>query len=199
MSFNNSDDFTNINNNNLKLKNLFIDIFDIIVKSLIIILILTTFVVKICTVVGGSMENSLHDKEQLIISNLFYEPKENDVIVFHQTGSFNEPIVKRVIATGGKWVKIDFDNALLYVSDDSTFDESDIVDESSYIHLTGDQYDMMGTYSVYVPDGYLFVMGDNRNHSADSRNESIGLVDERTVLGKVIFRFSPLNKFGFIN
>lgn len=198
MSFNNSNDFESVNDNNLKIKNIFIDIFDIVVKSLIIILIMTTFVFKVCTVVGGSMENTLHDKEQLVISNFLYQPKENDVIVFHQTGSLNEPVVKRVIATSGKWVKIDYDNCILYVSEDNVFDEGDIVDESSYIHLTDDRYNIKGSYSVYVPDGYLFVMGDNRNHSTDSRFESIGLVDERTVLGKVILRFAPLDKIGFI-
>ena len=76
------------------------------------------------------MNNTLYNNEKLVISNFLYSPKEGDVIVFHQTGdSLNEPCVKRVIATGNKWVKIDYDNCILYVSNDNSFDTEDIVDE----------------------------------------------------------------------
>jgi signal peptidase I len=144
------------------------------------------------------MLNTLHDGEKLIISNLFYKPHENDIIVFHQTGDLNEPCVKRVIATGNKWVKIDYDSSTLYVSTDHVFDEGDIVDESQYAYFDIGRYKMKGSLETFVPDGYLFVMGDNRNNSADSRSPLIGLVDEKTVLGKVIFRISPSDKFGFV-
>ena len=172
--------------------------FDSILKAIIIILILLAFVFRLCTVVGDSMLNTLHEGEKLIISNLFYSPKENDIIVFHQTGDLNEPCVKRVIATGNKWVKIDYDSSTLYVSDDDIFDEGDIVDESSYAYFDIGRYKMKGTLETYVPKGYLFVMGDNRNNSTDSRSSIIGLVDEKTVLGKVIFRISPADRFGTI-
>jgi len=185
-------------NNKERLKDTIIDIFDVVIKSLITILLLITFVFRMCTVVGDSMMNTLYEGEQLIISNLFYSPKEGDIIVFHQTGTYNEPIVKRVIATGDKWIKIDYDNCITYVSDDSVFDESDIIDESSYTYFDIGRYELSGTYEVYVPKGYLFVMGDNRNNSSDSRFAQIGLVDERTVLGKVIIRLLPAEKFGFI-
>lgn len=181
-----------------KIKPLILDVFDIFIKALIIILILITFVLRMCTVIGDSMLNTLHDGEQLIISNLFYSPREGDVIVFHQTGSLNEPVVKRVIATGNKWIKIDYDNMITYVSNDEIFDESDIVDESSYAYFDGGKYKLQGTYKVFVPEGYLFVMGDNRNHSTDSRFSEIGLVDERTVLGRVIVRLFPIENFGFV-
>ena len=151
-----------------------------------------------CTVVGDSMLNTLHNDEKLIISNLFYSPREGDIIVFHQTGTFNEPVVKRVIATSGKWIKIDYDNMITYVSDDEIFDESDIVDESSYAYFDSGRYDLSGSYKVFVPKGYIFVMGDNRNNSTDSRFPQIGLVDERTVLGRVIVRLFPLQSFGFV-
>ena len=180
------------------LKALVIDVFDIVIKALIVILILITFGIKMCTVVGDSMLNTLHNDEKLIISNLFYSPREGDIIVFHQTGTFNEPVVKRVIATSGKWIKIDYDNMITYVSDDEIFDESDIVDESSYAYFDSGRYDLSGSYKVFVPKGYIFVMGDNRNNSTDSRFPQIGLVDERTVLGRVIVRLFPLQSFGFV-
>lgn len=144
------------------------------------------------------MNNTLYDTERLVISNFFYTPKENDVIVFHQTGTLNEPCVKRVIATGNKWIKIDYDSALLYVSDDNIFNEEDIVDESSYAYFDIGTYKQTGSFETYVPQGYLFVMGDNRNNSTDSRFDAIGLVDEKTVLGKVIFRISPSDRIGII-
>ncbi len=171
-----------------KLTSVFSDVFDSVIKALIIILILTSFCFKLCTVVGTSMNNTLIDGERLIITNVFYTPKENDIIVFHHLDPLNEPVVKRVIATGNTWLKIDYDNCLLYRSDDEIFDEDEIVDESSYIYLSGGRYNTKGTYTVFVPEGYIFVMGDNRNGSLDSRSPDIGLIDERSVLGKVILK-----------
>ena len=187
-----------VNKNKVKGSDSFHEWFDSILWAIIIILIFLTFGFKFCTVIGSSMNNTLYENEKLIITNFFYKPKENDVIVFHQTGSLNEPCVKRVIATGNKWVKIDYDTCTLYVSDDEVFDEGDIVDESAYAYFDSGKYKMTGTLETFVPKGYLFVMGDNRNNSLDSRSNMIGLVDEKTVLGKVILRVSPFEKLGII-
>lgn len=182
------------------------DIFDYVetfVYGCCILMFLLTFVFRICQVDGPSMNKTLTHGDKLIITNLFYEPQQHDIVVLHQTNNsrrgYNDRIVKRVIATGGHYVKIDFDNNLVYVSSDKIFDESDILDESTYKYLDTGRWNRRGVYETYVPQGKLFVMGDNRNNSADSRTEEIGLVDTRRVLGKVVVRFWPLSDATIFN
>ena len=147
------------------------------------------------------MNQTLVHGEVLITTNVLYTPQQFDIIVFHQTNdqknTYNEPIVKRVIATGNHYVKIDFDNSLVYVSKDADFGVEDLINEQEYAYFDIGRWRMSGTLETYVPDGKLFVMGDNRNNSADSRSQDIGLVDERRVLGKVILRMFPLDKLTF--
>ena len=106
---------------------------------------------------------------------------------------FNEPLVKRVIATGGEWIDIDFETWTVRVADNEKMENAIIIDEP-YIFLHGAGRYTSLTFPLYVPEGYLFVMGDNRNGSADSRHPKCGLVDERRVLGKVICRLYPFEK-----
>lgn len=180
-----------------------IDYVEIFVFAVCAVLLVFSFFVRVCRVDGPSMNNTLIHNEILITSNIAYKPQQNDIIVFHQTNEqrnvFNEPIVKRVIATEGHFVKIDFENSIVYVSEDNVFDASDILDESEYVFIDGGRYYMNGTMETYVPEGKIFVMGDNRNHSSDSRSESIGLVDTRRVLGKVVLRIFPFKKFTSFN
>ena len=187
-----------VNENSNFLSSLLVEWGDSIIRALIIIIFILAFVGQTCTVVGNSMLNTLHDGEKLVISNLFYTPKENDIIVFHQTGALNEPVVKRIIATENKWVRIDFDRGLVYVSTDDFIDETDLIDESSYAYLDVGSYKMKGIKEYHIPEDHVFVMGDNRNNSTDSRSDYIGFVNEKTILGKVIFRLYPYDNFGFV-
>lgn len=179
------------------------DFLELLVISICIVFIIFTFSVRLCRVNGPSMENTLYNGEMLLTSDLFYTPTAGDVIVFHQTSEvnpkYNELIVKRIIATEGQFVKVVSNG--VYVSDDDIFDESDRLDESQYAYM--DIGYMLNYYSALdkvfeVPEGCLFVMGDNRNHSADSRDPDISFVDTRRVVGKVVLRLTPLSRFGAV-
>ena len=178
-----------------------LDYVEMFVLAAVVVILLLTFCARLCVVSGDSMKNTLFHGEKLVVSNLFYTPKSGDIIVLHQTGAiYNEPIVKRVIAVGGQHVRIDYMNNKVYVSDDDTFTDDEIIDESGYAYFDkGGQWkeaaSLTSPEDFAVPEGHIFVLGDNRNVSADSRTEEIGMVDARRVLGKVLFRLSPFQSF----
>lgn len=182
------------------------DIYDwieVFVSALAIVVIMLSFVLRIATVKGHSMERTLSDSQVVVMSNMFYTPVQGDIIVIQQNGGYFEtPIVKRVIATGGQTLSIDFEKWEVKV-------DGNVIDESSYVYFRNTSMDVEEYYSVYdayldtngvmtVPEGYLFVMGDNRNESSDSRSIYVGFVRESEVLGKVIFRMFPINKIGAV-
>ena len=158
-----------------------------IVSALVTCILLFTFVASTCGVVGPSMENTLYEGERLIISNLFYTPQRGDIVIFRKDSFRDEAIVKRVIALEGQTVDIDFISGSVYV--DGELLEEDYIKELTYRSL-----DFEG--EVKVPKGCVFVLGDNRNHSNDSRDELIGCVDTRYIIGKAYWRITPLERFG---
>lgn len=168
------------------------DYLEIFVYSAIAVILIFTFGFRLTNVMGPSMEDTLIQDEKLLISNLFYEPEQGDIVVFHELGYYNEPIVKRVIATEGQVVDIDFSTWTVTV--DGMPLEEDYRKLTEGIQLTSDY-----VYPMTVPENCLFVMGDNRNHSADSRSSLIGFVDCRQLLGRVICRISPFDRFGPVN
>ncbi len=172
-----------------------LDYAEIFVISVCAVLILFSFVFRLCKVVGPSMEQTLYQDEMLIVSDVGYEPQREDIIVFHQTGYLNEPIVKRVIATEGETVDIDFDTWTVTVTDT---EGNTFILEEDYMHLDSKNAILKSnqSYPYTVEKGKVFVMGDNRNHSTDSRSTIIGTVDERRILGKLILRVTPFDKFG---
>ena len=166
-----------------------------VVYILALILIVFTFCMRVVIVSGSSMFSTLVDGDYLLLINrpLCGEFEQGDIVVLRQDTFRNEPIVKRVIATEGQTVDIDFEECLVYV-DGVALDEPYTKDYGNYSYY--DQQDFDG--EITVPEGCVFVMGDNRNGSTDSRTESIGCVDARKILGKVIFRIGPLDKIGFV-
>lgn len=176
---------------------------EILVFSVAAVLLLFTLVVRLCQVDGSSMRNTLYNGEMLITTSLG-EPQQGDIIVFHMTDEenlnspFNEALVKRVIATGGQTVRIDYKTATVSV-DGQVLEEPYVAlidgngTDIGYMQLLP-AYDFdrtTGIFETVVPEGCLFVMGDNRNNSADSRSLAVGFVDERRVLGRVLLRLSP--------
>lgn len=158
------------------------------------VMLLFAFVARLNIVQGPSMEKTLHEGEYLLVSDLFYEPKAGDIVIIHEIDAvpYDDPIVKRVIATEGQTVDIVFGNPevwTLYV-DGKEVEESYRYVDPNAITLTADY-----NFPITVGEGEIFVMGDNRNHSADSRTSYIGMVDERCVVGKALVRLFPLDRF----
>lgn len=181
-----------------------IDYVEIFIFALGFVVLLFSFCLRLCTVSGDSMKNTLFDGESVIVTDLFYKPTRGDIIVFHDVKELKKPLVKRVIATEGETVNITYRNGGMDVVITDANGESFEYNEC-YVNYSGNggtppfSYGAIGETVTYtVPTDKIFVMGDNRNESKDSRDKSVGYIDERTVLGKVIFQVTPFEKLGFI-
>ena len=174
------------------------DYAEIFAISIVAVIFLFSFGIRLCRVDGSSMNQTLKNDEPLIAANFFYTPKQGDIVVFHLVNnSYHEPLVKRVIALEGQTVEIDMTNNQI------TVDGKVYADEHAY--LSGGAYEMRyefdkqyifkdGERTVFratVPEGKIFVLGDNRNGSSDSLSVRVGFVDKRSVLGRAVLRLSP--------
>ena len=163
-----------------------------LVMVLAAMILIFTFVGRIIVVDGISMEPTLYHGDLLLLQSVGYTPEQGDVVVL--TKEFEDadgPIVKRVIATGGQHVVIDYDAGTVTV-------DGEVLDEP-YIKEAMMQPPEESITDILVPEGSIFVMGDNRNHSSDSRNVTLGAVDERYVLGRALWVFFPFQDFGAIS
>ena len=181
------------------------DIVEMFVFVLAAVIILTSFVFKHAEVVGGSMLNTYEEGDHLIVSNVFYTPERGDVIVFEDyskaeilnSNLYSKPVIKRIIAIEGDTVEISLseDKKSLIIKVNG-----EIIDDE---HACYDYYDNDGLIIqpnnpmiVNVPEGQVFVLGDNRYNSTDSR--TVGTINVDAILGKVLFRFYPFDKFGTV-
>ena len=156
-----------------------------IVYMVAIVTLVFTFVIRLIGVDGSSMEPTLkHGDRLLVLNSLWYDDyKYGDIVILRKEGVFNnDPIVKRVIAVGGQTVDIDFSTGSVYV--DGALLKEDYINELTFTPE--------GTaFPLTVPEGSIFVMGDNRNHSSDSRDSRLGTVDNRYVIGKAVLLAFP--------
>ena len=155
-----------------------------LVTALVVVLLVMTFFFRIIDVDGKSMEPTLIDTDKVVITNLFYTPKQGDIVIISHAEEYAKPLVKRVIATAGQELRMDYENNAVYV-DGQKLDESYI----QGITVRGDipESELNGP----VPEGKVFVMGDNRSISLDSRYKQIGYIDESSIIGKAQLDIIP--------
>ena len=156
-----------------------------LVGSVLVVVAIFTFVIRMMGVDGHSMLNTLQHGDRLLVVNsmLYHDYKYGDIVILRKNGVFDDdPIVKRVIAVEGQTVDIDFVSGAVYV--DGELLEEDYINEPTYVEE--------GTeFPLTVPEGCIFVMGDNRNDSDDSRDSTLGPVDTRQILGRAVFLLFP--------
>lgn len=161
-----------------------------IVTALICSILTFVFLGRIIGVVGISMEPSFYDDDKVIMSKLFYSPEPGDIVVLTKDTFSEKPIVKRVIAIEGQTVDINFETGQVWV-------DGVLLDEPYISEATKLRYDMK--FPATVDEGCIFVMGDNRNRSIDSRDTRIGMVDSRYVLGKVYAIILPFSRIRWVD
>ncbi len=182
------------------------DWLDSIVASVIAVVLIFTFLFRVVGIVGDSMNDTLQNNDRVVIYNLFYTPKVGDIVVISRNASNNredmhegnEPIIKRVIAVAGDSVDIRFEDGIGYVYVNGVLKNETYIKE--YISESTVISNAI-SFPAFVPDGCIFVLGDNRNKSLDSRSAYIGeygMVDTRYVLGKAVLRVFPFNKMGWL-
>ena len=170
---------------------------DVVSAALIVVVLIFGFVFRVATISGSSMLNTLHNGEMVIIRNIFYKAEAGDIVVISRNVENTAetdvegqgPIIKRIIATENQVVDIDFEKNVVYVDG--------VALKEDYVSTPTNKCDV--NFPVQVPEGHVFVLGDNRSISLDSRSSSIGnngMVDERYILGQAIFRVFPFANIG---
>lgn len=164
--------------------------------ALTVLILLSTFVGRMIGVDGSSMLPTLHHQDMLVLQSIGYKPAQGDVVVFTQRSFSDTPLVKRVIATGGQTVDIDYAANTVTITD---VDGTRKVLDEPYLSEPMRRPTSLSNTHIEVPEGSICVFGDNRNNSTDSRFPSVSTVDERCVLGRAHLILLPFQRFGVIH
>ena len=175
-----------------------------LVYAVLVMLLLNLFVFRSITVDGSSMNNTLVDQDRVISTNFFYTPSRGDIVVLQadripnsRTGKYGEPIIKRVIALAGDTIKFDFEKGEVYLRKAGETDFEKL--EEDYIAApTVNKLDRHSGEEHTVPEHCVFVMGDNRNKSLDSRSLMVGDVDTDLIMGRAFMRLFPIDQFKWL-
>ena len=163
--------------------------YEALISAALVLVLIFSFFFRIIQVDGESMVPTLQNGDKLIVWGAGYEPQRGDVVIVDSYTAYGKPLVKRVIAKGGDTVSIDYATGTVAVNGEVL--QEDYIAEPTYLG-----YDVQFPYTV--PEGTVFVMGDNRNQSLDSRSTYVGCIDERDILGKVLVCFMPFTDFGVV-
>ena len=142
--------------------------------------------INLVVVDGHSMKNTLQDGDSMIVENIFYKPNRDDIVVINMDHvGFEKPIIKRIIAIEGDVIDFNFDKGEVYLNNE-LLDEPYIAEE-----MTSNRE--FSKFPQTVPKNHVFVMGDNRNHSMDSRRSRVGMVEQKNIIGKMFMKFSSVS------
>ena len=184
------------------------DLAETLVITFFVVTLVFTYLLRVATIKGGSMESTLMPNDRVLVNLLDKKPENGDIILIDAKNSYtfaedgsvrkgegvNDIIVKRVIARGGQTIDIDFVKGNVFVDGEKL--------RENYVRLGLTHADggaFTGKYPITVPEGYIFVMGDHRSVSKDSRSSDIGLVPEQSVIGNVVLRLYPFASFGAVD
>ncbi len=160
-----------------------------LLTALVILVVIMTYCVRQVDVDGSSMMDTLQDNDRVLIAGLNYEPEVGDIVVISHGAELNKTIIKRVIAVGGQTVDIDFETGEVMV-------DGVVLDEPYILGSTTVSADV--EFPLTVEEGTVFVLGDNRVISKDSRYSEVGLIEEESIIGKVVLRIYPFSSFGTV-
>lgn len=159
-------------------------VFSTLILCMLVIFVAFTFFFRLVQVSGDSMNPTLNTGDRLITSSFLYSPDYGDIIIINKQGAKEESMIKRVIALPGDKLSIDFETHLIIVNGKVLYEDYEVTEPIS------EQYDL--TYPITVPDDAVFVLGDNRNNSLDSRSESVGFIKLNEINGKALIRLIPI-------
>lgn len=165
-----------------------------LVMAIVLVAVVFTFFVRAITVDGSSMNPNYYDGDRLLVSGQVFNVKQGDVVIVNNVNTVTGPIIKRVIATEGQTVDFDNDNGHILI-DGASVDDSQYGLENGITKISWSNYQALD-FPAVVPEGCVFVLGDNRELSKDSRYADVGMIDIRNILGKALLKIYPLNDFG---